>query len=468
VHSPLSSPDPGREVLICGPDDPIRALPALLVALQQVAAMLVGVVTPVLLLAGALKFAAADTAYLVSMALLAAAIGTFLQSLRWGPLGSGLLSVTGTSATFIGPLVQAGKTGGPALMFGMSLAGALVPLALALGVPWLRRAFPPLVSGVVVLLIGLSLLPKAMPGIAAAAAPGAPPWSGGAVALLVIAVVLAVQARGGRWARLSGILCGVGAGYLGCALGGWLRPPPPGSGWIALPQLGRFGFAFRWELLAPFAFLYVFTMLEAVGVMTATAGLSGLETEGPSHDRRLRGGLLADGVASSLAALIGSFPNITYAQNNGVIQMTGVASRRVGRAMALVLAVLGLFPGVGRWLTAMPPPVLGGMALLLFGLVAVSGLRLMLGPGLGQREALIIAVSIGLGLAVPSQPEWVAQLPAALRAILESGICAGGLSALILNLALPRRAGSKTAPARRSAQAESPAAAGRVGAPEAP
>ncbi len=463
MNSALSSPDADRGALVYGPDDPIPAVPALLVALQQVAAMLVGVVTPVLILASALRFAAAETAYLVSMALVAAAIGTFLQSLRWGPMGSGLLSVTGTSATFIGPLVQAGKSGGLALMFGMSLAGAMVPLALALGVPWLRRAFPPLVSGVVVLLIGLSLLPKAMPGIVAAAAPGAPSWSGGAIALLVIAVVVAVQASGRRWARLSGILCGVGAGYLACALGGWLQAPPPGSAWVALPQFGRFGFAFRWELLAPFAFLYVFTMLEAVGVMTATARLSGLETEGSAHDRRLRGGLLADGVASSLAALIGSFPNITYAQNNGVIQMTGVASRRVGRAMALVLASLGLFPGVGRWLTAMPPPVLGGMALLLFGLVAVSGLRLMLGPGLGQREALIIAVSLGLGLAVPSQPEWVAKLPASLRPILESGVCAGGLAGLVLNLALPggprrpQTEGARTGPVRGAAARAEPA-----------
>jgi NCS2 family nucleobase:cation symporter-2/xanthine permease XanP len=429
--------------LVYGPDDPIPLGPAVLVALQQVAAMLVGVITPVLLLATILKFEPAVTAYLVSMALVAAAIGAWLQSLRCGPLGSGLLSVTGTSATFIGPLVQAGRTGGLALMFGMSLAGAVVPLLLALGVPWLRRAFPPLVSGIVVLLIGLSLIPKAMSGIVGPAAPGAPAWSGSAVALLVIAVVVAVQASGRPWARLSGVLCGVAAGYLACAVGGWLQAPPSGGGWIAVPVVGKFGFAFRWEFLAPFAFLYVFTMLEAVGVMTATARLSALDTVGPAHDLRLRGGLLADGVASSLAALIGSFPNITYAQNNGVIQMTGVASRRVGRVMALLLVLLGLFPWVGRWLTAMPPPVLGGMALLLFGLVAVSGLRLMIDSGLGQREALIVAVALGLGLAVPSQPEWTARLPAAARAILESGICAGGLAALILNLGLPRALGSR-------------------------
>jgi NCS2 family nucleobase:cation symporter-2/xanthine permease XanP len=379
-----------------------------------------------------------DGAYLISMALVAAGFGTFVQSLRFGPLGSGLLSVTGTSATFIGPLVHAGRAGGLALMFGMSMAGALVPLALAFCVPTLRRLFPPLVSGIVVLLIGLSLLPNAMGGIAGAAVAGAPPWSGGAVALMVILIVLAAQATGRRWSRLGGILAGVAVGYAICGACGWMPPEPPSQGWFAVPHLLRFGLAFQWEYLAPFAFLYLFTMLEAVGVMTATARLSGLESEGKTHNERLRGGLLADGLTSCVAATIGSFPNITYAQNNGVIQITGVASRRVGRAMALILVLLGFFPPVGRWLTAMPPPVLGGMALLLFGLVAVSGLRLMMGGGIGQREALIIAVSLGVGLALPTQPQWIAALPSVPRALFGSGICGGGLAALLLNAAMPR------------------------------
>jgi len=400
--------------------------------------MLVGVVTPVLLIAGSLRLEPLDTSYLVSMALLAAALGTFLQSLRLGLVGSGLLSVTGTSATFIGPLVHAGRSGGLALMLGMSLAGAAVPLLLAFCVPTLRRYFPPLVSGIVVLLIGLSLLPNAMGGIAAAAVPGAPVWSGGAIALLVIAVVLGAQAFGRRWSRLGGILAAVAAGYAACAACGWLRSPPPSRGWFAAPHLLRYGLAFQWEYLVPFAFLYLFTMLEAVGVMTATARLSGLDTDGTAHNERLRGGLITDGLTSCVGAIIGSFPNITYAQNNGVIQITGVASRRVGKGMAGILLLMGLFPPVSRWLTAMPPPVLGGMAILLFGLVAVSGLRLMMGGGIGQREALIIAVSLGVGLALPTQPQWIAALPSVPRALFSSGICGGGLSALVLNVMLPR------------------------------
>jgi len=424
-------------VLVYGPEDRLPLGSALLVASQQVAAMVVGVVTPALLLSGILKFSAADTSYLVSMALIAAAIGTFLQTTRVGPIGSGLLSVTGTSFAFLQPLIQAGQLGGLPLMFGMSLVGAPVQIVLAPFMPRLRRVFPPIISGIVVLLIGLSIIPEAMRGIVASPGPGAPAWGGAAIAFVVIAAVLAAQAVGMVWARLTGILFGVLAGYIACALCGWLRPPPPGGPWIAIPRLLPHGFAFRWDLLVPFVFIYLVSLLESLGDMTATAQLSGLKASGPEHAARLRAGLLADGVTSVTAALIGSFPSTTYAQNNGVIQITGVASRHVGKWMALIMALLGLFPVVTCWVTAMPPAVLGGMALLLFGLVSVSGLRLIVGGHLTHRDGLIVALALGVGLGAPSQKEWIATLPAVLRTLLESGISAGGIVAIVLNLALP-------------------------------
>lgn len=437
-----SSPAP----LVYGLEDRLPLGPALLVSCQQVASMVVGVVTPALLLAQILKFRPEDTAYLVSMALLASALGTFIQTSRFGPIGSGLLSVTGTSFAFLSPLINAGKVGGLALMFGMSLATAPAILIFAGFLPRLRRVFNPLVSGVVVLLIGLSIIPEAMTGIAAPPAPGAPAWAGAAVALAVIAAVVVAQAIGGRRLRLVGILLGVAAGYLVCGLCGWLQVPAGGA-WIAVPHLFKFGLAFRWEFALPFAFIYLVSLLEALGDMTATAQLSHLKTQGPEHAARLRGGLFTDGITSMVAAAIGSFPSTTYAQNNGVIQITGVASRRIGKWMALELALLGLFPAVSRWVTAMPPAVLGGMAVLLFGMVSVSGLRLIQSRGLTHRDALVVAVSLGIGLGAPSQPEWLATLPGWLRPLLESGISAGGMTALILNLALPEIPGAAEPPA---------------------
>jgi NCS2 family nucleobase:cation symporter-2/xanthine permease XanP len=424
-------------ILTYGPDDRLPLGSALLVAGQQVASMVVGVITPALLLAGILKFSAADTSYLVSMALVAAAVGTLLQTTGIGPVGSRLLSVTGTSFAFLQPLILAGQLGGLPLMFGMSLAGAPVQIILAPFMPRLRRLFPPLISGIVVLLIGLSIIPEAMRGIVAPTAPGAPAWTGAAVAAVVIGAVLGAQAIGLLWTRLTGVLFGVIAGYLVCGLCGWLHAPPPAASWLSLPRLLPHGFAFRWDLLLPFAFIYLVSLLEALGDMTATAQLSGLKAHGPEHAARLRGGLLADGVTSMIAALIGSFPSTTYAQNNGVIQITGVASRHIGKWMALIMGLLGLFPVICGWVTAMPAAVLGGLALLLFGLVSVSGLRLIVGRHLSHRDGLIVALALGVGLGAPSQTEWLAHLPGFFRTLLQSGISAGGIVAIGLNLLLP-------------------------------
>ncbi|HWA10865.1 MAG TPA: solute carrier family 23 protein [Opitutaceae bacterium] len=424
--------------LVYGLEERVPPAAAVLVSLQQVAAMVVGTITPPLILAGVLKFDPADTAYFVSMALLASALGTLLQTTRPGMVGSGLLSVTGTSFAFLQPLIQAGQSGGLSLMFGMSLVTAPVQLILAPVLPRLRRVFTPLVSGVVVLLIGLSLIPSAMLSISAPLDPQAPAWAGAVLAAAVIAVVVTAQAVGRAWSRVAGVLLGVVAGYLICAVFGWLHAPPAGGdGWLQWPRFLPHGFAFRANLLLPFAFIYLVSLLEAMGDMTATSQLSDLETDGPAYWARLRGGILADGLTSLASALAGAFPSTTYAQNNGVIQITGVASRRIGPWMALILALLGLFPAVGRWVTAMPPPILGALALLLFGLVAVSGIRLILATGLRQRDALIVALALGVGLGAPSKPDWLATLPAALRAFLESGIAAGGLTALVLNLVLP-------------------------------
>jgi xanthine permease XanP len=422
-----------------GLEDRVPLGTAILVGLQHVAAMVVGTITPPLLLGGMLGLPQSDTAYLVSMSLLSSALGALLQTTRPGPVGSGLLSVTGASFAFLQPMVQAGRVGGLPLLLTMSLVTAPVQIGLAPLIPTLRRVLTPLVSGVVVLLIGLSLIPSAMTNIAAPPSPTAPAWASAVVALTVIVVIVSGQLLDRPLTRLASVLLGITAGYVVCALGHWLRAPDPGDGaWVSLPRLLPRGFAFRGELFLPFAFVYLISSLEAVGDMTATAQLSGLDTTGPEHWKRLRGGILADGFTCLASALVGALPSTTYAQNNGVIQMTGVTSRRIGPVIAAILGLLGLFPPVGRWVTAMPPPVLGALALLLFGLVAVSGLRLIQRAPITHRDALLIALSLGVGLGAPSHPGLFAALPSAMRALFESGIAAGGMTALVLNVAMPK------------------------------
>lgn len=431
--------------LIYGLEDRPPLAASILVAVQHVSAMVIGTITPPLILAGILKFPPADTAYLVSIALLASALGTWLQCRQRGPVGSGLLSVTGTSFSFIGPLVLAGKAGGLALMVGVSVVAAPVLILFAPFLSRLRSIFTPLVSGVVVILIGASLIPTAFLSLSAPVAPGAPSWAGLAIGLVVVAVIAGAQATGRSWARIAGAAAGIVVGCAVCAAFGGLRAPDPGDGsWFTQPRIFPHGFAFDWKLLPPFVFIYLVSMLEAMGDLTATTQLSGLPTEGPSHWRRISGGVMADGIVSTVAGLFGCFPSATYAQNNGVIQITGVASRRVAYLMAAILASLGLFPAVGRWVTVLPAPVLGGLALLMFGLVTVAGVRLVAAAGLGQREGVMVALALGVGLGLPTQPGLVASLPEFLHPLLESGISAGGLTILLLTIVWRPKASQAT------------------------
>lgn len=455
-----SAPAAAPSSLVYGLEARVPFGTAVLVGAQHVAAMVVGTITPPLILAGVLKISPADTAYLISIALLCSAAGAFLQCRQRGPFGSGLLSVTGTSFAFLQPLTQAGLAGGLPLMLGMSCVTAPLLIVLAPWIGRLRRVFTPLVSGVVVLLIGASLIPSAYFGLATPIRPDAPAWSGLAVGAIVAAVVTFTQALGRPWLRIAGAAFGVIAGCAVCGLFGGLQAPAAGSGaWFTHPVFLPHGFAFSWKFALPFAFIYLVSLLEAMGDMSATEQLSGLPTEGREHWRRLSGGVLADGVLSTVSAFFGGFPSATYAQNNGVIQITGVASRRIGYVMAAILAVLGLIPAVGRWVTVMPPPVLGGLAVLMFGLVAVSGLRLLFTAGLGQREGVIVALALGVGLGLPTQPALLASLPPVLQTLLESGISAGGLTALGLNLVWPAKVqATVVAPPSRPEIAVEPAA----------
>ncbi len=423
--------------VIYGLEDRIPWPKALVIALQHLLAMFVGTITPATIVAGALGLPFEDRAYLINMSLVASGVGTLLQVMSWRGFGSGLLSITGTSFAFITPIILAGKEGGLALVFGMSLVMALVPIGLAPFLPRLQRAFSPVVAGTVVLLLGLLLIPTSMYGVQTPLAGGNAPVASLAVTALVLALLVFFNALGATWARVSAALLALAGGLLACVLLGGVEAPPAGA-WFALPSPLKYGLSFSWSFVIPFAFVYLITVIETMGDLTACSDLSGQPTEGPSYWRRIRGGVLADGVNCVFAALINCFPSTTFAQNNGVIQMTGVASRRCGYLCGALLVAFGLLPGLGRWVASIPAPVISGLTLVLFGLIATAGLRILSRTALGQRELLIIALSLGLGLGVETHPEALKALPPTLGLILGSGISTGGMCALLLNLVLPR------------------------------
>ena len=426
---------------------------AVLVALQHVLAVFVGIVTPPLIIARTLGLPAADGIVLVSMALLVSGIGTIVQTRRIGIVGSGLLSIQGTSFVFLGPIIalaaSVSAAGGSqrdslGVVFGVCLVGAVVPVAIGPVIGFASRIITPLVTGIVVTLIGLTLVEVGITSVGGgfeARHDGTfgSAWNLG-LAVTVIALILVLNNGRREWMRMISIVAGLAGGYLVAALAGKVAlAGVTAQPWFAMPRPLRFGLGFRAAALVPFAFLYCITAIESIGDITATASLTGEPITGASYLRRLRGGVMADGVASMIASLFNSFPSTTFAQNNGVIQLTGVGSRHIGTLVGVLLIVLGLFPAVGAIVQAMPPAVLGGATIIMFGTVAVAGIKILSGVEMNRRASTIAALSFGLGLGVTFVPEITGAMPPFFKDMFASGIATGGMCALLLNVALPGR-----------------------------
>ncbi len=437
--------------LIYGLEDRPPLRQTISVAMQHVLAVFVGIVTPPLIISRALKLSNADGAFLVSMALFISGIGTFLQTRRWGPVGSGLLSIQGTSFVFLGPIISlagAAIAGGASqrdalgIVFGLCLVASFVPILISPFLHLCSRIITPLVTGTVVTLIGLTLIEVGITSVGG----GFEAKLGGTfgslqnlgLAALVIVVILLLNGSGKPWLRMTSIVVGLAVGYALAAALGLIDFTSLGKlPWVILPTPLRFGLGFRATALIPFGFLYLITAIESIGDLTATSSLTGQPLSGPIYFQRLRGGVLADGLTSLLAALFNSFPSTTFAQNNGVIQLTGVGSSYVGRFVGGMLMLLGLFPLVGGVVEAMPQSILGGATIIMFGSVAAAGIRILSTIDLDRRASTIVAVSLGLGLGVTFAPSITQDMPTLVKDTFSSGIATGGICALVLNAVMP-------------------------------
>ena len=437
--------------LIYGLDDrpPLRR--TISVALQHVLAVFVGIVTPPLIISRALKLSSADGAFLVSMALFVSGLGTFIQTRRWGPVGSGLLSIQGTSFVFLGPIISvagvaiaggASQMGALGIVFGLCLVASFVPILMSPFLQFTGRIVTPLVTGTVVTLIGLTLIEVGITSVgggfeARAAGNFGSPRNLGLAAVVIVAILL-LNNSAKPWLRMTSIVAGLALGYALAAVFGLIDfSTLRGLPWLIVPMPFRFGLGFRATALIPFCFLYLITAIESIGDLTATSSLTGQPLSGPIYFQRLRGGVLADGLTSLLAALFNSFPSTTFAQNNGVIQLTGVGSSYVGRFVGGILMLLGLFPMVGGVVQAMPQSILGGATIIMFGAVAAAGIRILSSIDLDRRASIVIAVSLGLGLGVTFVPSIMQGMPALVKDTFSSGIATGGICALLPNAVMP-------------------------------
>ncbi|MBB6479529.1 nucleobase:cation symporter-2 family protein [Spirochaeta isovalerica] len=435
-------------------DDKPPAFQAFLAALQHMMAIFIGIITPPLIIGGALDLPPDLKAYIISMALFVSGIATFIQVKKIGPVGSGLLSIQGTSFTFlslsigIGLSVKAaGGTPEQALgtIFGVCIIASPVEMIFSRFIPFLKKIITPLVSGIVVTLIGMSLIKVGITDVGGGQwlLDNKPEFFGSGTNLLLAGIVLIIivilNRSTNKWIRMSAVVIGLVVGYIIAAFMGLVNFNNISTmKFITAPIPFRFGFHISWGHVIPMALLYLITTVESIGDLTATSMISGEPIEGDKYFKRISGGVLGDGINSALAGVFNSFPNTTFSQNNGVIQMTGVASRYVGFWIAGLLVLFGLFPVVGGLFSVIPNSVLGGATIIMFGTVAASGIRIISSSIINRRGVLIMAISFGLGLGVAFVPQILSKAPSIVQQIFGSAITTGGLSAIFLNIVLPR------------------------------
>ncbi|WP_138763418.1 uracil-xanthine permease family protein [Pseudomonas lactis] len=441
--------------LIYGLNDRPKPLPALLAALQHVLAAFVGIITPPLIIGSTLGLTA-HLPYLISMALMVSGVGTFIQARRPFGIGAGMICLQGTSFAFLGAVLSAGflvkqRGGSPedilAMIFGVCFFGAAVQIVLSRFIGQLRRVITPLVTGIVITLIGISLIKVGITDLGGGFnAPdfGAP--TNLALGLFVVLTIILLNRSNTPWVRLSAIIIGLALGSLAAWFSGKLVPQAlPDLPLVSLPTPFRFGFNFDWSAFLPIALIYLISSIETVGDLTANCMIARQPISGPSYISRLKGGVLGDGVSCMIAATFSAFPNTTFAQNNGVIQLTGVSSRYVGLYIGVLLFCLGLFPLIGAVLQQIPKPVLGGATLVMFGSVAAAGVRILAQAPLDRRSMLIIATSFGVGLGIAAQPNLLHLMPTLVQNLFDSAITSGGITAIVLCLLLPEAKASTAA-----------------------
>lgn len=434
--------------LIYGLNDRPPLRETLFAALQHLLAIFVAIITPPLIIASALRFDIQTTGFLVSMSLFVSGIATFIQSHRVGPIGTGLLCIQGTSFSFISPIISAGMLGmvngkmdvalGLSYVFGGCLVASVVEMIVSRILPYTRKVITPLVAGIVVTLIGLCLIKAGINSCGGGQAAIDDGTFGSirnlGLAVLVLVTIIFFNRSANRFLRMGSIVLGLLVGCVAAYCLGMIHfSDIHATGSLNIPVPLKYGLRFDVGTIVGLGLIYLVTAVEAFGDITANSLISGEPVEGPVFMRRAQGGILADGFNSMLAAVFNSFPNSIFAQNNGMIQLTGVASRYVGYFIAGALFLLGLFPVVGEFFSLIPDCVLGGATLLMFGTVAAAGVRIIVSTKMDRKAVLVLAISFAMGMSVELVPDILSQMPSVIKSIFSSGITTGGVTAMIAN-----------------------------------
>ncbi len=412
-----------------------KAIP---LGVQHVMAMFVSNVTPAIIVAGAAGFGFGSNSpdfpellYLIQMSMLFAGIATLFQTIGVGPVGARLPVVQGTSFAFLPimiPLVAGKGVDGLAALFTGVLIGGLFHASLGMIIGRIRFALPPLVTGLVVVLIGLALIrvgiQYAAGGVPAIGTPeygSALNWS---AALVVIVVTLVMKFFTRGMLAVSAVLIGLIVGYFYAMLFGMVTVDSISGSWqgaaaFALPEPFKYGFEFSIAAVLGFCLMAIVSAIETVGDVSGIAkGGAGRE----ATDAEVAGATYADGFGTAVAGIFGGLPNTSFSQNVGLIAMTGVMSRHVVTIGAVFLIICGLIPKVGAVIRTIPIEVLGGGVIVMFGMVVSAGVSMLADVNWNRRNMVIFAVALSIGLGLQLEPDAVQYLPEWLRVLMTSGL----------------------------------------------
>lgn len=402
--------------------------------LQHVLAMYAGAVIVPLIVGGALKLSPEQLAYLVAIDLLTCGLATLLQVWKNGVCGIGLPVVLGCTFTAVGPMIAIGSEYGMGAIYGAIITSGAIVFLIAGFFGKLIKFFPPIVTGSVVTIIGLTLVPVAMNDMGGGQ--GSPDFGRPENLLLSFGVLFAIILMNrfftGFWRAIS-ILLGLLAGTAAAALMGKVSfQPVLEAEWLHMVRPLYFGVpTFHATPILTMTLVAIVSMVESTGVFLALGKICDREI-GPNDLTR---GYRAEGLACILGGLFNAFPYTTYSQNVGLVQLTKVKTRDVIITAGCILVALGLIPKVAALTTLIPSPVLGGASIAMFGMVVSSGVKMLGAVDLSKQEnLLIVAISVGIGLGVTVVPSLFDNLPASVQIFTDSGIVAGSFSAILLNI----------------------------------
>jgi NCS2 family nucleobase:cation symporter-2 len=431
-------------------DGKLSLLQAVPLGLQHILAMFVGNLTPLIIIIGVCSTAGETlpSVTLMQNAMFVAGVATIIQLFPIWRIGGRVPIVMGTSSGFLGVARSISAQYGYGALMGASLIGGLFEAILGFFIKPLRKIFPSVVTGVVVLTIGLSLISvgiNSFGGGSSASDFGS--WQNLLIAFVVLFTIIGIKHFTKGFIASSSILVGIIVGYILCVIMAACMPNATGSwivdwskvssaSWFAVPKIMPVKMTFKWAAILPMLIMYIVTAVETVGDVSGVME-GGMDRE--ATDRELSGSVVWDGLGSSFASVFGVMPNTSFSQNVGLVTMTKVVNRRALTCGAIFLILCAFFPKIGGVLSAMPQAVLGGAAIYMFSSIVVSGIQLITKEKMTARSITIVAVSLGVGYGMGANTNILQYMPDLVQNIFGgSGIVPAAVVAIILNLILPK------------------------------